>query len=760
MKVHSSLMGVGGWYETFAAGWLAEMRSKKVPTSTTSARRLAAFMGPLAGSGPEIKPEEEEERGGSPLGPGGPFSCSQCRGAYPTRDQLEKHETLHSPSTQVDTLRYTCNICYKSFPKMNQLQRHAISHNESPDLRKYKCNNCDKAFKHNHHLKEHLRIHSGEKPFQCLNCGKRFSHSGSYSSHMTSKKCLAMNLKMGRIKSNNKLYNRNISPGLKQEDDVLHVPADISKSLENNPAMPMLAKYKEAAALFASIITQKSGYNPELHPGLPDHRANPGYTPLPDNVTTNTNEFSLYAFPNSFNYMQHLTYQAQLSRNIKMQSKCYMAPEALIEEDLEEEDRKSDGSADLIMDVEDDQNESSLENENGLNGNDTKVEASLTFNSLLESVNASVNRHFLRTFQGKASTSEASSIVVKNVVFDCKDDLNHQEENIGSKGCEKNPNDSDKKLRVRTALTDKQQLMLREQYNLNPRPNREQFKKIAQIVGLDSRVVQVWFQNNRARERRSSQGTFIGDQPLDLSIKKIDETSTSGSPACLSVVISDSEEAINLSQKSSRSPSPSRYNAYSHSNCSSPLTDIRFSPSPTEANNGNKEPKFSNNPSISIGKLLHYHDLAKGSYPSLQLYGTDTPGTNRQLWNPINERPRSNERTTELFEEDMSLPKNSKLKEKENRDEERLFACDQCDKTFVKQGSLVRHKYEHSGQRPYKCAECPKSFKHKHHLTEHKRLHTGEKPFQCCKCLKKFSHSGSYSQHMNHRFAICKPYRD
>lgn len=89
-----------------------------------------------------------------------------------------------------------------------------------------------------------------------------------------------------------------------------------------------------------------------------------------------------------------------------------------------------------------------------------------------------------------------------------------------------------------------------------------------------------------------------------------------------------------------------------------------------------------------------------------------------------------------------------------------MYACDQCDKMFSKQSSLARHKYEHSGIRPFVCDTCNKAFKHKHHLAEHKRLHTGEKPFECGKCGKRFSHSGSYSQHMNHRYKYCRPYKE
>ncbi|XP_073244024.1 LIM/homeobox protein Lhx4-like [Porites lutea] len=63
----------------------------------------------------------------------------------------------------------------------------------------------------------------------------------------------------------------------------------------------------------------------------------------------------------------------------------------------------------------------------------------------------------------------------------------------------------DKSKRVRTFITAQQLSVLKSVYHSSPRPDFAERLRISKETGLDMRVVQVWFQNHRAKERRQSE---------------------------------------------------------------------------------------------------------------------------------------------------------------------------------------------------------------------------------------------------------------
>ncbi|XP_051894253.1 insulin gene enhancer protein ISL-1-like [Pristis pectinata] len=62
----------------------------------------------------------------------------------------------------------------------------------------------------------------------------------------------------------------------------------------------------------------------------------------------------------------------------------------------------------------------------------------------------------------------------------------------------------DKITRVRTVLNEQQLLTLRTCYAANPRPDALMKQQLIEMTGLSSRVIRVWFQNKRCKDKKKS----------------------------------------------------------------------------------------------------------------------------------------------------------------------------------------------------------------------------------------------------------------
>lgn len=77
-----------------------------------------------------------------------------------------------------------------------------------------------------------------------------------------------------------------------------------------------------------------------------------------------------------------------------------------------------------------------------------------------------------------------------------------------------------------------------------------------------------------------------------------------------------------------------------------------------------------------------------------------------------------------------------------------LFECDECDRTYMTQMALNKHKLSHTGVKPYKCDICGKGFAMRYMVKDHTRTHTGERPYPCTLCGSTFSNGGHLARHM------------
>ncbi|KAK3865292.1 hypothetical protein Pcinc_029084 [Petrolisthes cinctipes] len=808
----------------------------------------------------------------------------------------------------------SCSICHKKFANIHRLQRHMISHQESEVLRRFKCDECGKAFKFKHHLKEHKRIHSGEKPFVCEHCGKRFSHSGSYSSHMSSKKC-----QLGRGSRSNGLLPRASPqyPGPNGKRPVLPgpylpiLPKDKSPtpSAELGYSSPTRPISRDSILRSPTSLMSPSGLGTtSLTPGFPQglpqglpgnlHQGLSPYHPLNPLILAaqfHPHLLSLTMAQSAMKKAQQEGMQLEkdnseaapqedVDDDDREPGELVIKEETRDEEEEEEEQEQQQQHKQQQQQQEDNQQQQLQERRlERLDEVQHTIEhdSMSTLKRVLESVNTSVSR---RQFDETVSyASQESGLIAPSITddlscrlcgssfrsrrdaylhssFQCprlpevaiaadrqkghlieglaarlheqlsqqqrpqlpythplpqppflssshfhnNKDIERETDSGHIEYDEEETTSDGKKVRVRSVIREEQLVILRAHYALNPRPKKEELMAVADKTGHPVRVVQVWFQNARARDRREGRSitptpstysppayttpystssniagsytppgfappisTQVTTRALSMSpyyppllanaglMYPIHNPGHSSPTPADGADDADDEQPLDLSTKksstSSPSTSPKPASIYSDSDADSTSLAISYksesrTPTPNSLNNNIGEAKESGGLSSVPGLPSMISQQQCKLAQILHEAKLGLPALYPDNSDSSDKRPRDDDSGDES--------------RKRRREEEGgVFQCNQCDKSFNKQSSLARHKYEHSGQRPFKCDLCIKAFKHKHHLTEHSRLHTGEKPYQCHKCLKRFSHSGSYSQHMNHRYSYCKPFQ-
>lgn len=627
-----------------------------------------------------------------------------------------------------------------------------------------------------------MRIHSGEKPFGCPNCGKRFSHSGSYSSHMTSKKCISMGLKMNgtslasqnnnnNINNNNNNSNNNnnhIHPnGTKNKSDEKQqqqqqplslVPPFVNQTANASPFLPMLPnlnKYNNYEMMMPFLASLTPFYSMGLNPNL-----NPYHIQNLLKLTGVQN----FVPPSPMNENEHENDEDDSQKTNEDDRKTpvqqHSNPEDLIEEvnehdesklvmDLKEEDdddeeyereckrdnrskhEEQDYDDDEPMNEEEDSIEPREQRESTSSYNNNRIKSpSPSLSSCIKRENIagddSVNdllrcQHCDKTFNHPTEHLQHEKMFCSVLMKKHEMDMMNGSLNAGSEDDDlesKVSTESERKVRVRTAISDEQQAVLKDFYAINSRPNRDDFRNIAQRLMLDPRVVQVWFQNNRSRERKQN-GNVVGavgpfksstgnnqDQPLDLSMKRGEmktETPTTSprygqTPYHHHPHQQSPEEVLNLSRKIASFSPIFQSGGYNNELLS------RQVPSPNEAvplmasRNG-----YNGYNGLPLGLPLERLLQLKPEMMMMKaehLSGNSlSPGSSeRRSWK--DDESRSFDETLmnshQQFHTQRRMPK---MKNELPQDSEELqFVCDLCDKGFRKQSSLARHKYEHSGE--------------------------------------------------------------
>ncbi|KAK5898224.1 hypothetical protein CgunFtcFv8_015661 [Champsocephalus gunnari] len=718
-------------------------------------------------------PEDEPQRQGTPdasvhdeNGTPDSFSqlltCPYCARGYKRYSSLKEHIKYRHEKTEES---FNCPECSYSFAYRAQLERHMTVHKGGRDQRhitqsggnrKFKCTECGKAFKYKHHLKEHLRIHSGEKPYECSNCKKRFSHSGSYSSHISSKKCISVISVNGRARLGNaKTQTQAPSPGLPTSPSALRTQMqkmEHSKPLQEQLPLnqiktePVDYEYKPTLMTSTAMAAMNGGVfnrgTASPLQGTVQAVVLPTMglmSPISINLADLQNALKVAVDGNVIRHVLESNAKGQLQMHSGLTTGMLHPTQQQLISAISLPIVGQDGNTKIIINYSLDPNQGQLTAHNMKK----EPEATSLGQKLPEDLTIKGSR--LNETKEKEEKTTKTCLLCDNCPggLESLHALKHCKDGLRLNGLDKSES------AVAALLSEgglcnqpKNLLSLLKAVALKAEPTKDELAKISDSVSLPAHVVKKWF--DKMQEGQISLGAPTPpSEEEDICEANSVVSLVQGKDTCPSVTQDSPTEAT-----------PAEFNgAHSSPASPSPLNLTAGGPVPSQPSQSTEGPLDLSLPKPAGGgaeRALAYTYTTTANSPA----GTQTQETLHL--NGIKEEkmdPGSDGMSTVEEQNDSdSGPQRKKMKKTESG----MYACDLCDKIFQKSSSLLRHKYEHTGKRPHECGICSKAFKHKHHLIEHMRLHSGEKPYQCDKCGKRFSHSGSYSQHMNHRYSYCK----
>ncbi|XP_029103589.1 zinc finger E-box-binding homeobox 2 isoform X2 [Scleropages formosus] len=724
-------------------------------------------------------PGGQETAPASPDASGTLLACPFCERTYQRDTSLREHlEFRH----ERDGGCPACPLCGYVATCRAQMEQHMLMHaqaqakhpvfDNATENRKFRCLQCGKAFKYKHHLKEHLRIHSGEKPYECSNCKKRFSHSGSYSSHLSSKKCL----NGGGGASGGQTYGSYLSSssptspsagsgrnGRRGSPFAFRIPERLTDGLREAPASlwePMAelprqaALYLHSGVKFEHLLQEmlRRGTHEDTNSGGEDRSGQEGKGArnsylMCDRARVGEALGGGVTQPGDAQVGGVTRQEEVLPGGVGCRwcSQLFPSPAVLLQHER------------YLCKL----NRDAIEVLDGANCKDASP------------------LNFSRTL---AQARESQKAVAATNGF-CEE--NSPAHKTAWRGPPKPPLAArSHSLAPRPFWPGQEPMSPASQATLQPFSPSYLDRRSLPPLGLESPVCLDLSANTSPPARPTPPVGTPGsggsqNEPLDLSLPKPRSAS-------------DKERSCN-----DKKGEESHFRRMSPPLAPQPRTSYGGAPLLRGAVYSTYpffNPMFPTGIGSSGYDGLHPLVLGSSAHSSalLSMACMSEPGPDAILKKIHQERqmlmsePVSRKRVDYLSLMEEAAEGEATGRKRLKKTEEGLYACDLCDKTFQKSSSLLRHKYEHtgtarfsplrplpavslvrsrdavfpfpppsSGRRPHECSICKKAFKHKHHLIEHSRLHSGEKPYQCDKCGKRFSHSGSYSQHMNHRYAYC-----